>query len=459
MPVPVRDDARRALRAAPRAPHNRGVTATFAELGVPAALLAALERTGVHAPFPVQTRALPPALAGDDLLVSAETGSGKTLVFLLAAGAHLGDARATRPRAVVLAPTRELAAQIARVASTLFAETGLRVALLAGGAPVAPQIRTLRSGSDIVVATPGRLLDVARRGAFDAGAVALLVIDEADRMLDLGFLPDVRRCVALLPAARQTLLLSATLPAEVEELAAGLLRDPVRVRAESEEARPLPHGITHVAHVVRVPLKTDLLEVLLRGEDVGRALVFTSSRRRAAVLASELARRGVASDALHAGRSQEDRDAALAAFRGGALRALVATDLAERGLDLPGLTHVVNFDLPGTADRYAHRVGRTARAFGTGSAITLCAPAEEPALDALAAALGVAIGRARVAGFEYEARPRGRDPFVEERRAHAAARDAVRPKRRRAPSPERQRQQFWERARERRRDTRGPGRG
>ena len=427
----------------------------FADLDLPPQIAAALAASGFAQPLPVQSAAIPPALAGRDVVVSAETGSGKTLAYLVPLAARLlGGAHAPgdgRPRALVLAPTRELAAQVADVADGLLAEAGLRCVRLTGGEPLRIQARQLADGADLLVATPGRLLDLARRGQLDASSLRTVVLDEADRMLDLGFLPHVRRCLALVPAPRQTLLFSATIPAPIEELAAELLVDPVRVRAEEDAERPIPPGIRHQAAIVRQPLKRLLLAHLLRTDEVRTALVFTSSRFRCGALARWLNEEGIASDALHAGRKQEDRDATLAAFREGRLRVLVATDLAERGLDLPHLTHVVIFDLPKRPETYAHRVGRTARAFGEGTAISLVAPPEKKHVEKLAARVGVDVETVTFEGFDYDQRPVGLDPLVpqdtKDRREDLSEEERTAEPRWKRGSPQKQKAAFWERAR------------
>ena len=430
-----------------------GVTAGFDVLDLPTPLRAALARAGFTTPLPVQADAIPAALAGRDVVVSAETGSGKTLAYLVPVASRLlagsGDGR---PRALVLAPTRELAAQVADVAESLLASAGLHCVQLTGGEPVRIQARALAEGCDIIVATPGRLLDHARRGHLDPGALRTVVLDEADRMLDLGFLPHVQRCLALVPPPRQTLLFSATIPAPIEELAAEMLDDPVRIRAGEDDDRPIPSGIRHLGAIVRQPLKRLLLAHLLREDEIKTALVFTSSRFRCGALSRWLTEEGVPSDSLHAGRKQEDRDATMAAFRAGELRVLVATDLAERGLDLPHLTHVVIFDLPKKPETYAHRVGRTARAFGEGTAISLAAQPEKKHLEKLAARVGVEVALVTYDGFDYDQRPTGIDPLIpnnpRQQSEDESEEGRVTQKQRKRLTPARQKASFWERARD-----------
>jgi ATP-dependent RNA helicase RhlE len=429
------------------------VTDGFASFDLPAPIADVLGHAGFEVPLPVQRDALPPALRGRDVVVSAETGSGKTLAFVLPLAARLlAGTPGVLPRALILAPTRELAAQVRGVADSILRPLGLSTVLVTGGTPRGPQTRALSDGCDLIVATPGRLLDHARRGAFRTDHCRTVVLDEADRMLDLGFLPDARRCLDLLPIPRQTLLFSATIPKPVEELADELLDDPVRVRAEEDAERPVPPGIRHEATIVRAPMKRLLLVHLLQDEAIGSALVFVNSRFRCAALARVLNEEGTPADSLHAGRSQEDRDAALAAFRDGSLRVLIATDLAERGLDLRRLTHVINFDLPKQPERYAHRVGRTARAFGEGTAITMAAAPEKDDLAAIAETVGVEIPLVTYDGFDYAQRPEGLDPLIpredlrrkdEERRQRAEEL----PKWKRGDA-RKQKSAFWERARD-----------
>ncbi len=327
----------------------------------------------------MQVQALPPLLAGRDLLATAPTGTGKTAAFLLPVLHHLG-CPADRPRALIVAPTRELAEQTAAVATSLGAVVGLRTALLVGGVPEAEQRAALSAGADLLVATPGRLLDLHDRGHVDLGAVAHLVLDEADRLLDLGFLPDLLRLSALLPP-RQTALFSATFPDEA--LADALLRDPVRV--EVDEAPALDRIEQHVLFVRKADKHLLLAHVLA---DLPRALVFARTREGVDRAVALLASRGLAALPLHGDKTQAARRAALAAFRDGGARFLVATDVAGRGLHLPELRHVVNFDLPSEPETYVHRVGRVARGGASGVALSFCDPTEHPYLRAIEALVG-----------------------------------------------------------------------
>jgi ATP-dependent RNA helicase RhlE len=420
------------------------------DLGLDARVVGALARAGFDSALPVQAAAIPAVLAGRDAVVSAETGSGKTIAYL----APLTSLLLTGPRrrgvrVLVLVPTRELALQVAEVAQTLGRSTHLPCAAVYGGVGMGDQAKALRDGVPIVVATPGRLLDHMKRGICKLHHVEAVVLDEADRMLEMGFVEDVRRIVAEMPESRRTLLFSATIDARVESLSRRLARDPVRIEVGAPAAgRAMPSGLRHLATVVRAPLKLPLLVHLLHDPTWESVLVFARTRHRCGALADALVQAGVSAAALHAERSQTEREAALARFRRGELQALVATDVAERGLDIERVTHVVNFDLPNKPETYLHRVGRTARVGGEGVAMTLAAPAEEARLVADAAALGLSLDVTTVAGFDYEMRPPGRDALAEPRERG--------PRRRRdeadgPPPPNDPKGAFWARVRARRR--------
>jgi ATP-dependent RNA helicase RhlE len=388
----------------------------FEDLALEHRVVRALARSGLVDALPVQEAAIPPVLAGRDVVISAETGSGKTLAYL----APLESLLLTGPRrrgvrVIVLVPTRELALQVTEVAESMREATGTSCAAVYGGVGFGEQTRVLRGGVAIVVATPGRLLDHMRRGNAQLHHVGALVLDEADRMLDMGFVDDVRRIVGETPRERQTLLFSATIDARVETLARDLLRDPVRLAiGEAATGRAsMPAGLVHQATVVRAPLKLPLLVHLLHDPTWETVLVFAKTKRRCAALADALVAAGVSAAALHSDRSQTEREEALARFRRGELQALVATDVAERGLDIPRVTHVVNFDLPGRRETYLHRVGRTARVGAGGTAITLAAPDESDRLRRDAVGLGIALDVSRVPGFDYDQPPPRRDPLAE----------------------------------------------
>ena len=381
---------------------------------------------GFHQPTPIQRAALPPALAGRDVLACAMTGSGKTAAFALPLIQRLARGRNARngsTRALVLAPTRELAAQVEEHLAGLGRHTRVRSAAVFGGVNAGPQERALRSGVDVVVATPGRLLDHMGSGHARFDGLEVLVLDEADRMLDMGFLPDVRRILAALPRKRQTLFFSATMPAPIVALSREMLTDPVRLDVE----RPPAPAVGVQQEVMPVPsrLKPHLLLEMLRRGEVATALVFTRTKHRANRLADFLAAGGVAVDRIHGNRSQKQREAALADFKAGKLSVLVATDIAARGIDIEALPHVINFDVPGQPEDYIHRVGRTARALATGDALTFAAPEERAELAAIERAVGRSIPRRRLAGFDYDAQPAGRFEIpVGERIAAIRARKA-----------------------------------
>src|SRR5215475_1502280 len=366
-------------------------------------LLRALDDLSFAVPTPIQKEAIAPIMAGRDVLASAVTGSGKTAAFLLPIlHRAIGRPRGTT-RALILAPTRELAAQIDEHRRQLARHAGVAGAAIFGGVGMEPQEHALRRGVEIIVATPGRLLDHMRFPYARLAGLEILVLDEADRMLDMGFLPDVQRIARQLPARRQTLLFSATLPPPIVALAREMLRDPVAVNV----GRPVAPaaGITQTAFPVPRELKSALLLKLLERPELASVLAFTRTKHRANRLAEFLLRHGVSADRIHGNRSQAQRTQALDRFKARQVRVLVATDIAARGIDIVGLSHVLNFDVPGGAEDYIHRIGRTARAEALGDALTLVAPDEEASLSAIEAALRVRIERATVPGFDYTARP------------------------------------------------------
>jgi ATP-dependent RNA helicase RhlE len=351
------------------------------------ALIRAVSGLGYTAPTPIQSIAIGPAAEGRDVLGCAATGSGKTAAFMLPALHRLGQHRRGVIRALVLAPTRELAAQIDAQRRALGRHTDLDGTVVVGGVAMGPQEHALRRGVDVLVATPGRLLDHMRRRTVRLDGVEIVVLDEADRMLDMGFLPDVRRILGALGSRpRQTLLFSATLPSEIVALAGELLRDPVKIGIE-RPATPAA-GVRHSVYAVRREEKVSLLLDLLRQPGVKNVLAFTRTKHRADRVARALAREGVAADRIHGDRSQAQRTKALDGFKSGAVRVLVATDIAARGIDVTGLSHVVNFDVPDVADSYIHRVGRTARAEAIGDAVTFVAPEEEAEFRSIERAVG-----------------------------------------------------------------------
>jgi ATP-dependent RNA helicase RhlE len=351
---------------------------SFNEFGFSPALLKAVAAEGYTVPTPIQTQAIPPALAGRDVLGIAQTGTGKTAAFALPILQRLSaDRRPAEPRAcrvLVLAPTRELAAQIADSFRAYGRNSGVRVALMVGGVPKGGQSRALAGGVDVLVATPGRLIDHMQDRAVRLDRVGVLVLDEADHMLDLGFIVPIRRIAAAVPAARQTLFFSATMPGEIGHLAAGLLHDPVHV-----SVAPTATTVERVEQsvvFVDTTQKRHALHGLLTGPARGRTLVFTRTKHGADRVVKQLAENGLVAEAIHGNKSQSQRTRALAAFRDGRARVLVATDIAARGIDVDDVMHVINYDLPNVPESYVHRIGRTARAGRDGAAISLCAPDE-----------------------------------------------------------------------------------
>ena len=383
-------------------------TFSFQEMQLPAPLRAAIDQLGYTTPTEIQGLALPPARQGKDVLGTAATGSGKTVAFLLPVMERLLARPARGTRALVLAPTRELAAQIEEVARALIGNTPLKVVSIFGGVSQGPQQKALRGGTDIVIATPGRLLDHIGQGNVNFSGLEVLVLDEADRMLDLGFLPDIRRVLKVLPAQRQTLLFSATMPDPILKLASEFQRDPLRVGVK--------HGgrtndkIAEALFPVHGELKAKLLVGLLADEAVNMdsVLVFTRTKHRANRLTEQLVNAGISAERIHGNRSQNARTEALGGFKSGKYRVLVATDIAARGIDVDSLGHVVNFDVPVAAEDYVHRAGRTARAGKSGTAFTLVSPQEEDEIRSIERFTKRTIARRSLDGFDYHAKVEGK---------------------------------------------------
>jgi ATP-dependent RNA helicase RhlE len=370
----------------------------FSDLQLDPALMRGISDMGFEEPTPIQIAALPPALAGRDILASAMTGSGKTAAFVLPILQRLLCSAGTAgTRALVLTPTRELAAQVHEHLAALGRHSRITATTVFGGVKPAPQVRALRSGVHVVVATPGRLLDHMGQPWFRIDQLEVLVLDEADRMLDMGFLPDIRRILARLPERRQTMLFSATLPRPIVDLSRDLLTRPARLDVERRTAPPT--GVRQAVMSVPEQLKKGLLLEMLH-RDVHTALVFTRTKHRANRLARYLDRAGIPCDRIHGNRSQPQRESALAAFKAGRIRVLVATDVASRGIDVEALPHVINFDVPIQPDDYVHRVGRTARAGTTGDALTFVSPSEEGDLRAIERTVGRRIDRRKIDGFK-----------------------------------------------------------
>ncbi len=361
---------------------------TFEELGLSAEILATVAREGYTEPTPVQSAAIPLIMAGRDVLAAAQTGTGKTAAFvlpaleLLRAHANNGFSPARHPvRLLILTPTRELAVQVSEAVKSYGRGIPLRSTVVYGGTRMDPEIKILWKGVEILVATPGRLLDHVGQRTVNLSQVEILVLDEADRMLDMGFIPDVRKIVALMPANRQTLLFSATFSNEIRHLAGEFLRNPETIEVAARNS--IADNLTQVLYPVDQDRKADLLINLIRRDSMEQVLVFTRSKLGASRLASYLDRRGVSCSAIHGDRSQQERTRALEAFRGHFVKVLVATDVASRGLDIADLPYVVNFELPYEPQDYIHRIGRTGRAGASGTAISLVSPDEVNELRAV----------------------------------------------------------------------------
>ena len=380
---------------------------SFHQLGLSAKLLRAVDAQGYKHPTPVQSLAIPPILLGDDLMARAQTGTGKTAGFTLPLLQRLNESprqahQKRHVRALILTPTRELAAQVHQSVRTYGRYLPLSTAVVFGGVGFRPQAQALRRGVDVLVSTPGRLLDHFQQRTVDLSGVEVLVLDEADRMLDMGFLPDIRRILATLPSSRQNLLFSATLPREIRELADRLLNKPSHIEIEAE--RPTVDGVSQIVHPVDRQQKTKLLSFLIGSQDWKKALVFTRTKRGADRLTRHLQRDGIRADAIHGDKTQGARTRALADFKRGKVRVLVATDIAARGLDIDDLPMVVNYELPHVAEDYVHRIGRTARAGRKGDAVSLVCADESKQLAAIEKLLGERIEKTVVEGFAPSAR-------------------------------------------------------
>jgi len=366
-------------------------------------LLKGLKELGFARPTPIQEAAIPPAMQGRDVLGCAMTGSGKTAAFLLPILHRLMDKPRGTTRGLVLTPTRELAAQILEELNSLAVHTPISAASVFGGVGMGPQEHAFRSGVDVIVATPGRLLDHFKAPYAKLDHLQYLVLDEADRMLDMGFLPDIKRILRHIPSKRQTLFFSATMPPPIEALTREMLHDPVTINRERRAAPAI--GITQAVYPVAQELKAPLLVALLERGEMREALAFTRTKHRANRLQAYLVQHGIKAERIHGNRSQAQRTEALAGFKNGKYRVLVATDIAARGIDIEALGHVVNFDVPAVPEDYIHRVGRTARAEATGDAFTFVAPDEEPDLQRIERAVGKRLPRITVPDFDYKAKP------------------------------------------------------
>jgi ATP-dependent RNA helicase RhlE len=374
----------------------------FSDFALDARLQRAVEAAGYTTPTPIQTDTIPLGLAGRDIVGTAQTGTGKTAAFVLPILQRLLAQPATtnRTRALIITPTRELAEQINTTIKQLAKFTNLQSATVYGGVGMQPQERALRSGVPIIVACPGRLLDHIERGTANLKHVEVLVLDEADRMLDMGFLPSVKRILTHVPPQRQTMLFSATFAPELNALAAQTLRDPARIAVGTDApAKTIAHALYPVPQHRKTALTLTLLEQL----DTNSVLIFTRTKHRANRVAQQIEREGYAVAALHSNKSQSARQQALDGFRSGKVRVLVATDIAARGLDIATISHVINYDIPETADTYIHRIGRTGRAERTGDAVTLVTGEDTATIRDIERTLKSRIERRTVAGFDYDA--------------------------------------------------------
>ena len=376
---------------------------SFSTLKLHPTLIRGVDKLGFLRPSPIQAKAIPPALEGRDLLACAATGSGKTAAFLLPILHQLVEKPRGTTRGLVLAPTRELACQIRDDLNALAQFNGIKSAVVHGGVVMGPQKTAFRRGTDVIIATPGRLLDHFQHHYAALSGLEFLVLDEADRMLDMGFLPDIRRILQHVPKPKQVFFFSATMPPPIEKLTREILRKPVRITLQRKAAPA--EGVSHTVYPVLAKQRGALLVELLRRGHIDNALVFTRTKHRADRLAKVLNRNGIFSERIHGNRSQPQRTKALAGFKSGKFRVLVATDIAARGIDVDALGHVVNFDVPGAPEDYIHRVGRTARAEAKGEAITLVMPESESDLQGIERALGLTIPRLHLEDFPYDVAP------------------------------------------------------
>ena len=391
-------------------------------------LLKGVKELGFTRATPIQEQAIPPALEGRDLLACAMTGSGKTAAFLLPILHRLISKPRGTTRALILTPTRELAAQIDEHLRQLAVHTPLSGAAVFGGVGMGPQEHAFRNGADVIIATPGRLLDHFKQPYAKLSGLEVLVLDEADRMLDMGFLPDIKRVLKHLPPKRQTLFFSATMPGPIQALTRELLHNPATINLERKSAPAV--GIRQALYPVREELKPALFVELMRRGDIGNVIVFTRTKHRANRLADYLVKEGIPNAKIHGNRSQAQRTEALEGFKSGRYRCLVATDIVARGIDVEQLEHVVNFDVPHLPEDYIHRVGRTARADATGDAFTFVAPDEESDLSQIERAIGKRLPRVMVQGFDYASKPAQRfEVPIAERIAEIRARKAEERKR------------------------------
>lgn len=373
-------------------------------------VVAGVTAAGYTTPTPIQAQAIPKIMAGHDLMGLAQTGTGKTAAFALPILHRLMQGTHRQVRALVVAPTRELAEQINDAIQDLGVQTRLKSITVYGGVGINPQIEKLKSGVDIVVACPGRLLDHINQGTIDLSNLEVLVLDEADQMFDMGFLPDIRRILKHLPAQRQTLLFSATMPPEIRGLAREILRNPTTVQVDNVAPAAT---VAHALYPVAQHLKTPLLMQLLKHTDTESVLIFTRTKHRAKRVGEQLEKAGYTAASLQGNLSQNRRQAAMEGFRSGAFQILVATDIAARGIDVSQVSHVINYDIPDTTEAYIHRIGRTGRAAKSGDAFTLVADEDSAMVRSIERVLGASIERRTVEGFDYAVpSPRKDDEFA-----------------------------------------------
>jgi ATP-dependent RNA helicase RhlE len=387
---------------------------------------AGVTAAGYASPTPIQKESIPTVMAGRDVMGLAQTGTGKTAAFALPILHRLVQKERGRVRALIIAPTRELAEQIHQSFTTLGKQTRLRSVTVYGGVGVNPQVEKLRRGAEIVVACPGRLLDLIGQGVIDLSHLEVLVLDEADQMFDMGFFPDIRRILGHLPKKRQTLLFSATMPAEIRRLAQDILIDPVTVQVGSVAP---PVTVTHALYPVEQHLKTPLLLELLRHTDTDSVLIFTRTKHRAKRLGEQLEKAGYRAASLQGNLSQNRRQAALDGFRDGTFQILVATDIAARGIDVSQISHVINYDIPDTPEAYIHRIGRTGRAARSGDAFTLVTGEDTLMVRTIEKTLNATLERRNVAGFDYAVpAPRKDVEFARPPREQGQGRSSAGPK-------------------------------
>jgi len=372
----------------------------FEQFNLDSRLMTGIKKAGYETDTPIQEAAIPAAVRGRDIIGTAQTGTGKTAAFVLPILNRLLEGQRNVTRALIVTPTRELAEQIHDVVKALSAGTKLRSATIYGGVGPAPQVKALRDGAEILIVCPGRFLDLINQGNGRLNKVEVLVLDEADRMFDMGFLPDVKRIIKALPVERQTMLFSATFPSEVEMLAASSLKNPQKIAMGI--SRPA-HTVTHALYPVPPHLKSQLLLALLKKTDTNSVLIFARTKYRAQKVAQQIERAGHKVTSLHGDRSQGQRQSALKGFKDGTHQIMVATDIAARGLDVESISHVINYDMPDTADAYIHRIGRTGRAQRTGDAFTLVTHEDNDMIRILERIMGKPLPRETLEGFDYTA--------------------------------------------------------